>query len=84
MSASSSITPEVRIKLGLGWYNKHNNRYWELFPDDPPPKGKGRARFTDLHFPQEPPELESDNNSPMVVQVEESSVEQSLNYTLPH
>jgi hypothetical protein len=27
MSASSSITPEVRIKLGLGWYNKHNNRY---------------------------------------------------------
>ena len=82
MSNSSKIVPEIRVNLGLGWYIPQDQRYQELFPREQPAessaKGKERAQSTDLHSPCSPPDdQESEDDSPLGIQVEESPVDDS-------
>ena len=82
MSNSSKIIPEIRVNLGLGWYEPQDLRYQQLFPSEQPAessaKGKERTQSTDLHSRHSlPDDEESEDNLPLGIQVEESPVDDS-------
>jgi hypothetical protein len=74
-SPSSIITPQIRLELGLGWYQPGDPEYEAMFGGSMKQKG----RETDLHSPRENPQVEEESTeeeeSPRGIQVEESPVE---------
>ena len=81
-SNSSKIIPEIRVNLGLGWYEPQDLRYQQLFLSEQlaksSAKGKERTQSTDLHSPHSPPDdKESKDDLPLGIQVKESPVDDS-------
>ena len=88
MSTSSVILPKIHICLDLGWYRPEDRQYQELLPlmGVIVSEEKGKKRSMDLHLPRSPEEEddESKDDSPLGIQVEKSSVNESPVDKPPH